>query len=97
MAKMIDITEKLDFESKPLLIIKDTTLEVNSDAVTLLKVLQKLGDEPNMQDIGEACDLIFTQENQEKLQKLNLNIKDYMTVIKSALELAMGNTESVGE
>ena len=36
MAKIVDITEKLDFEQKPQIKIKGDTLTVNNEAVTVL-------------------------------------------------------------
>ena len=42
MAKIIDITDKLNFEQKPQIKIKDTVLTVNDEAVALLEILPKL-------------------------------------------------------
>ena len=39
MAKIIDITDKLNFEQKPQIKIKDTVLTVNDEAVALLEIL----------------------------------------------------------
>ena len=36
--KIVDITEKLSFDENPVLKIKDVTVEVNSDAATVLKL-----------------------------------------------------------
>ena len=42
MSKIIDITDKLNFEQKPQIKIKDTVLTVNDEAVALLEILPKL-------------------------------------------------------
>ena len=39
MSRIIDITEKLNFDEKPKIKIKDKTFEVNDSAVTMLKIL----------------------------------------------------------
>ena len=36
--KIVDITEKLNFDENPVLKVKDVTIEVNSDAATVLKI-----------------------------------------------------------
>lgn len=97
MAKVVDITDKLNFDQKPKLLIKGKELQVNSDAMTILKVLQKIGDEPTVPDLLDACELIFDEKNQKRLNDFNLNITDYMAVVKAALDLAMGNGTQVGE
>ena len=37
--KIVDITEKLNFDKNPVLKVKDVTIEVNSDAATVLKIM----------------------------------------------------------
>lgn len=37
--KIVDITEKLNFDENPVLKVKDVTIEVNSDAATVLKIM----------------------------------------------------------
>ena len=38
MSKIIDITDKLNFEERPQIKIKDTVVNVNDDAISMLKV-----------------------------------------------------------
>ena len=38
MSKIIDITNKLNFDEKPKLVIKGTEIEVNSDAISFIKM-----------------------------------------------------------
>lgn len=42
MSKVIDITEKLNFEENPKLKIKDAEIEVNTDATTVLTLMQTI-------------------------------------------------------
>ena len=37
MSKIVNITEKLEMDGNPYLVIKDEKLEVNADAATMLK------------------------------------------------------------
>ena len=41
MGKVVDITDKLSFDGNPTLVVKGKKLEVNADAPTVLKVMQK--------------------------------------------------------
>ena len=41
MAKVIDITEKLDFEGNPKIKVKEIEIEVNADAAYVPKKLQR--------------------------------------------------------
>jgi len=99
MAKLIDITDKLTFEGNPGLRIKDTELEVNADAATMIKVLALMKDGANSSvgNILEAVQLLFSTSEREKMEALKLSFKDYLTVVTSAIELAMGNEEPQGE
>ena len=36
MSKIIDITDKLNFEEKPIIKVKDVEIKANNDAVTML-------------------------------------------------------------
>ena len=38
MSKLIDITDKLNFEEKPSVRVKNVDLAINNDAVSMLKV-----------------------------------------------------------
>ena len=61
MSKVIDITEKLNFEENPKLKIKDAEIEVNTDATTVLTLMQTIGDEKGtpsankMMEMFELC------------------------------------------
>ena len=44
MSKIIDITEKLSFDTSPVIKIKDIELKVNDDASTALKMMAIMSD-----------------------------------------------------
>ena len=44
MSKIVNITEKLELDGNPFLLIKDEKLEVNADAATMLKLMGKYGE-----------------------------------------------------
>jgi hypothetical protein len=90
--KVIDITEKLNFEEKPKLKIKDTVIEVNNEAVTVLKIIPKVED-MKADDIADICSYLFEPSETEKLNALHLDFKDYMTVIQSAVKAITGTAD----
>ena len=91
--KAIDITEKLNFEEKPQLKIKDKVLAVYNDATALLEIVAKVSDKKNMkvQDIKAVCETLFAESEREKLEALHLNLTDYTVVVQAAIELIVGD------
>lgn len=90
MAKVIDITEKLNFEEAPKLKIKNIEVSVNTDAVTMLKAMQLLNGEPTPKDVANLFDLLIPEVDQKKLEKLKLNFADFQMVVMAAISLATG-------
>lgn len=75
MSKIIDITNKLNFEEKPIIKVKDVELEANNDAVTMLKVvavLEDKGKDMPISDILKVYDMLFDEDNQKKIEDLKL-------------------------
>lgn len=98
MAKIIDITDKLSFDSNPKLVIKGKELEVNADAPTMLKVMGLMGGEaPGMDDILKAYDLMFPDKAKKEVEKLKINFNDLVIVIQEAVQLIVGDGDSQGE
>ena len=98
MAKVIDITEKLTFEGNPSLVIKGKKLEVNADAPTMLKVMGLMStDEPGMDEILKAYDMMFPEKSQKEIEKLKLNFNDLVVVIKEGINLITGDAAVQGE
>lgn len=101
MSKIVNITEKLELDGNPFLLIKDEKLEVNADAATMLKLMGKYGEmeasEATPKDILELYDLMFPKESQKKIEKLKLSFKDLTVLVKEAQKLITGEDEPEGE
>ena len=98
MAKKIDITEKLDFESNPILIIKGNEYEVNADAETVLIIMGILGEggKETVDSILKVYELIFSEEHRNEINELKLQFSDFQKVITEAINLVIGE-ETQGE
>ena len=92
MAKIIDITEKLNFEKPPVLLIQGREIHVNDDAVTMLSVMQLIGaDEPSVKEIMKAYEQLFPAADRMIMeQELKLKFSALMTVIQEAVQLISG-------
>lgn len=92
--KKIDITEKLNFEENPKIVIKGVEYEVSADAMSMLKVMQFMGtDEPGAEEIKEAYETLFSESDRKKLEKLKLSFNDFTTLIKEAVSAVTGADE----
>jgi len=92
MAKIIDITEKLNFEESPVLLIQGREIHVNDDAVTMLSVMQLMGaEEPSVKEIMKAYEQLFSAADRMIMeQELKLKFSALMTVIQEAVQLISG-------
>lgn len=92
MAKIIDITEKLNFEESPVLLIQGNEIHVNDDAVTMLSVMQLMGaEEPSVKEIMKAYEQLFLAADRMIMeQELKLKFSALMTVIQEAVQLISG-------
>lgn len=98
MAKIIDITDKLNFEDNPKLVIKGVEYEVNSDALSMLKTMQFMNMEnPGGKEIMEAYETLFQEKERKKLEKLKLKFDDFVTMIHASVELVIGDGDGSGE
>ena len=94
MAQIRDITDKLSFEGNPSLVIKGKKLEVNADAPTMLKVMGLMSkEEPGMDEIVGAYNLMFPEETKKELEEMKLGFSDLVVVVKEAVSLIAGNDE----
>jgi len=96
MAKTVDITEKLSFEENPKIKVKNTICEVNSDAPTMLKLMQVVGngDSLSPNDIVTMYELVFSESERKKIDKLKLQFNDFQVVVMSAIGLVTGDSKS---
>ncbi|RHL43687.1 hypothetical protein [Blautia obeum] len=101
MSKIVNITEKLEMDGNPYLVIKDEKLEVNADAATMLKIMGKYGEieesEATPKDILDLYDLMFPEESRMKIEKLKLSFNDLTVVVMEAQKLITGAEETEGE
>lgn len=97
MAKKVDITEKLEFETSPKLVIKGKEYEVNADAPTALKIMGLLDDGFSNNDVLKAYGLVFPETTQKELDSLKLSFKDFLTVVEEAIDIITGRDEEPGE
>ena len=94
MAKRVDITEKLSFEEKPVLVIRDTQIKVNNEAVVFLKAVPLL-ENFKSENIEKTYNLLFDKSERDKIDALKLGFIDWITVITEAITLVAG--DEVGE
>lgn len=99
MSKIIDITEKLSFDTSPVIKIKDTELKVNDDASTALKmmaIMSDSGDNVGIKEIVDMYQLLFDENDRKKIDALKLKFTDFAELVKTAMRLVTGN-EELGE
>lgn len=94
MARVIDITNKLDFEEKPKITIQGQSFEVNDSAETMLKLMGLFDDKPESEAVPAAYKLMFSEKDRQKLKKLNLNFQSFMTLIETAMDLIRGKDDT---
>lgn len=97
MAKIVDITDKLEMDGNPYLIVKKEKLEVNADAATMLKLMGKYEEisssEATPKDILDLYDLIFPKESRKKIENLKIGFKDLTVLVEEAQKLIIGDEE----
>ena len=99
MARVVDITDKLKFEEKPRLRIKGVEIEVNNKATDVLEITPTLQKKDNIttEDIYHLFDVLFSEEEQEKVKKLNLTLEDFSTFIIEAANVISAAGDDEGE
>lgn len=96
MGKVVNITDKLNFDENPKLKIKDIEVEVNADAETVLLIMGEFSNKDEMQASLGAFNLIFSEKEKKKILKMKPSAKDLMVIIQEAMNLIMGD-DSEGE
>ena len=95
--KNYNLTEKLDFDGNPTITIKDETIEVKADAMNVLEVLAS-AEKSDAEFVKTGFELLFSEEDKEKIKSFKFKTKDFVKVIRTAFSLAMGNNpEEKGE
>ena len=89
--KKYNLTDKMSFNVNPTIVINDTELTVKSDAKTMLKLVEL---SENAKDDYTATikgyELIFSEEDRAKIDKLELSASDFVLLIQTAVALASG-------
>ena len=93
MAKVVDITDKLNFDENPKLKIKGVVVTVNSDAETMLRIMGTFGNESEMKASLKAYEMMFSEKDRKKINSLKLPAKSLMTLIQEAMNLVMGEDD----
>lgn len=98
MSKLIDITDKLNFEKKPSVRVKNVDLAINNDAVSMLKVAALFEDgNGKSKDVIEMYHLLFDESEREKIEKLKLNMHDFNALISESAKIATSDLTDEGE
>ncbi len=98
MSKLIDITDKLNFEEKPSVRVKNVDLAINNDAVSMLKVAALFEDgNGKSKDVIEMYHLLFDESEREKIEKLKLNMHDFNALISESAKIPTGDLTDEGE
>ena len=98
MSKLIDITDKLNFEEKPSVRVKNVDLAINNDAVSMLKVAALFEDGNGKSKVViEMYHLLFDESEREKIEKLKLNMHDFNALISESAKIATGDLTDEGE
>ncbi len=97
MSKIIDITDKLNFEEKPQIKIKDTTITINNEATAMLKILPTISKKKmDASEIIDVLNNLLNEDEAKKLEALNLDFSDFTKFIEAAVSLIAGN-DGTGE
>lgn len=92
------LTDKLNFDENPKIEIKDKTLEVKADAETVLSLMDVIqNSDSEMQATLDAANLLFSEEDVKIIKALKLGFKDYVTLITTAINLAIGEDPDAEE
>lgn len=98
MAKIVNITDKLEFDANPILEIGTIEVEVNADAETMLRLMGVFAENGELEAVGKAMELIFKPEDVKEICNLErngkkLSAKSLMTIVQEAMNLVMGESE----
>lgn len=98
MAKVINITDKLEFEANPILEIGTIEVEVNADAEIMLRLMGVFAENGELEAVGKAMELIFKPEDVKAICNLKrngkkLSAKSLVVIVQEAMNLVMGESE----
>lgn len=85
-----NLTDKLNFDEDPVLIVGDSKFTIKSDAETVLKLMDVVQNRGEIAGASEALDIMLSKADKKKLDALHLKMNDYILFMETALNLAMG-------
>lgn len=91
--KKLDITEKLNFDEKPVLVVKNKEIEIDNRAITVLKVMGLMNDDAGAEEILKAYELLFDKNARKVVDSLGLSFTDFATVVRAAIGLVAGGDD----
>lgn len=91
--KKLDITEKLNFDEKPVLVIKNKEIEIDNRAITVLKVMGLMNDNAGTEEILQAYELLFDKNARKVVDSMGLSFTDFATVVRTAIGLVAGGDD----
>lgn len=99
MAKIIDITDKLEFAGNPIIKIAGEEFEVNSDAETVLKLMAVVSDGSDIKTVTEGINLLFDEKARKKLYKIKKNgnkltVNDLIVIVQTAMDAIIGDDKA---
>lgn len=92
MAKVVNITDKLEFDVDPTLVIGNLKVRVRSDAETMLKLMGTLSKGEDLNTIKEALGLLFSEKDLAAICKYK---KDGKKISAKSLMLIVSVTVDV--
>ena len=85
-----NLTDKMNFNDDPEIEVNGKVFTVKSDAVTVLKVMTLAKEKGEVEALVESFGLLFSDKDQKAIEKMNLKMDDYITLMQVALALATG-------
>lgn len=92
--RKLDITDKLKFEEKPVLAFNGKEYELDDSAVTVLNVMELVGNDPSTADLIDAAKCVFGERYTEIVADCK-TFTNLMVVIEAAIDLV--TDEEVGK
>ncbi len=87
------IVDKLKYAEKPEIEIADgVTIKVNNRAMALLEASEIVDSGINRASIVRLMELLYSPEDREKIDALDLTLEDFMTLITESVSAAIGGT-----
>lgn len=87
-----DITEKLKFEENPIITIKNVNAEIIAGAMNVIQAIALMDSlEDDITNMIKAYELLFSEADRKKIDKLNLNVDDFAEFLRASVSMASGN------